>query len=364
MNIAYGNVYYNPDFINGAAAHIFQFINVASQLGHDVWCWPGDKHPASKKFPASYFKRLMKLREMDAILIRLEWDPPVLIHWSAGWRKKMIGDVKIVWEFNTIPEYGIYQGANDQGIAQAIRNFKKYSQGCDLAVCVSNGIAEYVKARFQIENVLAVTNGSDPDLFRPDIEPITRVSKDPNKINVTWIGSADIGWHDLDVLCEATNIIWGKENRKRFEFHIVGRGLQTMGSFPENVHYHGIVDYVNLPRWLSAMDVGLVLYKEGPADYGSPLKLYDYMASGLAIIGTEQPQLREIFSEMNQMDLMISHNNPEQLAEKIIYLEKHRDRIRRQGELGRKLILEKYNWKAIVSKIIRSIEELKTDTIS
>ena len=63
------------------------------------------------------------------------------------------------------------------------------------------------------------------------------------------------------------------------------------------------------------MDVGLNVYHPGPADYSSPLKVFDYMASGLTVVSTEQPQAREIFQQLGQTDLLIPHDQPEMLAD-------------------------------------------------
>ena len=45
--------------------------------------------------------------------------------------------------------------------------------------------------------------------------------------------------------------------------------MNQMRDMPANVHYYGVEDYERLPQWMSAMDVGLCLYRPGPADYSS-----------------------------------------------------------------------------------------------
>ena len=48
-----------------------------------------------------------------------------------------------------------------------------------------------------------------------------------------------------------------------------------MRDTPPNVYYYGPEEYAHLPGWLSQMDVGLNVYRPGPADYSSPLKIFE-----------------------------------------------------------------------------------------
>ena len=104
------------------------------------------------------------------------------------------------------------------------------------------------------------------------------------------------------------------------------------------------------------MDVGLVLYRSGPGDYSSPLKLFDYMASGLTVVGTTQPQLREVFEQLGQLDLLVSRDDPEALADTLLRLAADRERVRRQGDLGRQLVIDRYNWRRAVRDTVDEIE--------
>jgi len=106
------------------------------------------------------------------------------------------------------------------------------------------------------------------------------------------------------------------------------------------------------------MDVGLNVYHPGPADFSSPLKVFDYMASGLAVVSTEQPQAREIFEQLNQLDLLVPSNDPEVLANTLRGLAKDRERVKRQGAAGRQLVIDKYNWRQAAKTTFEEIERL------
>ena len=202
-------------------------------------------------------------------------------------------------------------------------------------------------------------NGSDTDLFRRDISPVKRVTGSPDQLNVVWIGSGDLPWHNLDLLRGAARILWKRERDPQITFHIIGQlSPGTMRNITPNVHYHGPELYEELPHWLAAMDVGLCLYHPGPADYNSPLKLFDYMASELTVVGTIHPQIRKVFNELGQPDLLVSPDDPDTLAEILLGLAGDRRRIREQGNAGRKLITDSYSWRRAVRDTIREIEAI------
>lgn len=335
--------------------HVRQFIANAVALGHEVWTWPGNQHAATRPMPTRRFGRLAAMRQMDVIYVRLEDRAPGCCRWAIAPHRQLIGSPVIVWEFNTVPEFGRILDRSEADIERAIHGFRHYGRGCDLAICVSHALAEYVRDNLGIKRVLTVPNGSDPDLFRPDVPPVRRVQRNTDQLNVVWIGSANLEWHNFDLLREAAQLLWERGEGTRFAFHIIGNGLRRMGDMPPNIYYYGPADYDALPHWLAAMDVGLCLYRPGPADYGSPLKTFDYMAAGLAIVGTIHPQICEVFDQLNQPDLLVPPNDPKVLADVLSNLASNRGRVRTQGDAGRRLVVDFYNWRRAVRDTFREI---------
>ena len=353
MRIAYANAIYRRDTSSGGNAHIGQFITNAVALGHEVWTWPKDQHPAACRLPASRFARWKNLRRMDVLYVRVEWYPPSACRAAIAPLRSLIGSPVVVWEFNASPEFGRVIGRSEDEIGRAIEHFKRFGRGCDLAVCVSRTLAEYVGEHLSIQNTLSVPNGSDTDLFRRDISSVKRVGGSPDQLNVVWIGSGDLSWHNLDLLLEAAGLLWDHERRSQIVFHIIGRlSPGTMRNMTPNVHFHGPELYEELPHWLAAMDVGLCLYHPGPADSNSPLKLFDYMASELTVVGTFHPQIRRVFNELGQPDLLVSPDDPDTLANILLGLAGDRGRVREQGNAGRKLIIDSYSWRRAVRDTI------------
>jgi glycosyltransferase involved in cell wall biosynthesis len=264
-----------------------------------------------------------------------------------------------VWEFNAPPEFALLVGGTEASVTEAIEAYRCLGRDCDLAICVSENLTRYVKEKLGIDNALTVPNGSDPDLFRPDVPPIDRVDRVDGRLNVTWIGSLYIAWHDVDLLRAAATLLWARGAGQRVAFHLVGEGgAGLMRDMPPNVQFHGAEEYTVLPRWLAAMDVGLCLYRPGLADYSSPLKLFDYMASGLAVVGTPQPQVRQVFLDLDQPDLLVPHGDASALAALLLRLANDRGRVRRQGLAGRRRAIAFYNWRRVVEDTMLPIDRL------
>lgn len=362
MKLAFANARFRPDAHDGANAHVRQFVQNAVALGHEVWMWPGVCHPAAKPLPDGRVARTMKLREMELIYVRVQHDVVAPCTWTLGPTRKLLGDPIMVWEFNTVPEYGEYRDMSPQAIQKEIEGFRHFGKGCDLAVCVSQHLADYVKTNLGIARTLVVPNGSDPDLYTPDAPVVPRLSGVGDEtFNVLWIGSAYVDWHNFKLLADAARIIWDRGNPRNIVFHLIGQGMSKMADMPANVHYYGVEDYEKLPRWMSAMDVGLCLYRPGPADYSSPLKVFDYMSSGLAVIATRQPQTAQLLGELGTPELLMSPDDPAALADAIEQLAADRPKVREVARRARELCVAKYTWRRAVVDTFAEIEKIHAE---
>ena len=81
---------------------------------------------------------------------------------------------------------------------------------------------------------------------------------------------------------------------------------ETGSSFPKNVVFHGRVNNKEIPAIMCDMDVLILPNQEKLINMGedigkftSPLKLFEYMASGRCIIASDLPVIREVLSENN-----------------------------------------------------------------
>lgn len=364
MRIYFANARYSVESSTGGNAHIRQFIENCTALGHEVWMGAGTSHPDVQLLPMGRLAKVRRIRTMDAIYIRVENNVPKIIRSLRSPYRHLIGNPLMVWELNTIPGYGnSFQNDGLLDDRAPEKNFIKYSTDCDLAVCVSAALTEYAKSKLGVKRGLTVPNGSDPELYRPGLPPVPRLQITPDQLNVVWIGSADLPWHNFDLLAGAANLLWNRGFGTRIAFHIIGQGFRLMHRMPPNVNYYGAQRYEDVPNWLSAMDIGLCLYRPGLSHYNSPLKLFDYMSSGLAVVATPHPQVEQIFHKIDQDDFVVPYNDPTSLANRLVLLANNRGLVETQGLRGRQVVLDFYNWHRAAKDILQEIEQLLEERV-
>lgn len=114
----------------------------------------------------------------------------------------------------------------------------------------------------------------------------------------------------------------------------------------------GRLAHSQVPLYLRAADVLILPNKKGNANseyYTSPLKLFEYMASGRPIVASDLPSIREILNENNAV--LVEPNSPVKLAEGIKRV--LMDNILAEKIANQALIdVRNYTWQKRAEKII------------
>jgi teichuronic acid biosynthesis glycosyltransferase TuaH len=130
-------------------------------------------------------------------------------------------------------------------------------------------------------------NGSDVAHFgQPARRPPNFPDVGPGPV-LGYVGA--VSWRvDLELLDELCAL------RPDWNVVLVGK---VEGAVPvrRNLHAVGSMPYERLPQWTSAFDVGLVPYRLDDFNEASfPLKVFDYLASGVPVVATDLPALRDV----------------------------------------------------------------------
>jgi glycosyltransferase involved in cell wall biosynthesis len=111
-----------------------------------------------------------------------------------------------------------------------------------------------------------------------------------------------------------------------------------------HVQYLGWLERPQVRATLGRSDIGLVLIHPEPRyTLAYPVKLFEYMAAGLPVIGSNFPVWREII-EGNQCGICVEPLQPGEIAEAIRWLMDHPDEAREMGKNGQKAVKDKYSW--------------------
>jgi len=162
----------------------------------------------------------------------------------------------------------------------------------DRIYCVTGPLRDLIVAQgAPAARIEVVQNGTDPDDFHPRVDP----PQVPAGAVLGFIGFVR-AWHGLDAVLRAM-----AEDRAggALNFVVVGDGparpelealAQTLG-IGGRVRFTGLARRQDVPGLLAGFDIAL---QPSVVSYASPLKIFEYMAAGLAIVAPDQPNIREI----------------------------------------------------------------------
>lgn len=125
----------------------------------------------------------------------------------------------------------------------------------------------------------------------------------------------------------------------------------------ENILILGHRPYKEIPLYLKASDVLVLPNKRGDRaseEYTSPMKMFEYMASGVPIVASNLPSIKEVLNKENA--ILVEPNNPESLAEgikKILQNKNLADKISRWALRD----VQNHTWQKRVEKIINFIKK-------
>ncbi|MFA6527991.1 MAG: glycosyltransferase family 4 protein [Candidatus Gracilibacteria bacterium] len=237
-----------------------------------------------------------------------------------------------------------------------IRNFGKkvykfLLKRFDKIIVISKGLEHEVKDLLPEAKVLVAPDGVKVELFDLDItrEEARKKLGIPVEGKIVLYSGSLQKWKGVSVLLNAF------EKIDNVKLYIIGSSLDCCDleivTDRKDTVFKGHVSYPEIPIYLKAADV-LVLPNTGDssisAKYTSPLKAFEYMASGRPIVVSNLPSLMEIFN--NENSYIFEAGNSNDLAAKI--QEAFDDPMRVKYPKGD---CKKYGWDIRIPKILNFI---------
>lgn len=171
---------------------------------------------------------------------------------------------------------------------------RSLAQRADVVLYTAPNLAEYA-ARLNPKRTFFLPNGVDNAHFN---RPQTQIPPEIQTLRrpiVIYVGSIDY-WFDFDLFNRLSGAL------ADFSFVVIGSAGRYAERFVrrENVHLLGPKAYAELPAYLHHADVGIIPFnvQQFPdlVHAINPLKLYEYLASGLPVVATDWQALRTIQS--------------------------------------------------------------------
>jgi glycosyltransferase involved in cell wall biosynthesis len=304
---------------DGQAVHVEEIIHALRAAGHEVLLvgpqWMEQKSfgfeggivsKLKKRIPRALYELLEFCYNAVAIVRLLRavrsFRPDVIyerynLYFTAGIFVKRLARLPLLLEVNAplFHERSRFGGIGLPGLARWTERIAW--KGADYVLVVTGVLGSMVQAEgVTAKRIVVIPNGIDPEKFA-HLGDLTAA-----KSRLGLSGSVVLGftgfmreWHGLDRLVEVVAAAPGRRlllvgdgpARPLIERRAAELGVQ------DRVRITGIVPRNEVAAYVEAFDVAL---QPDVVDYASPLKLFEYLALGRAIVAPDKPNIREVLT--------------------------------------------------------------------
>jgi glycosyltransferase involved in cell wall biosynthesis len=235
---------------------------------------------------------------------------------------------------------------------------KRLLRWADCLTVVSAAIKDtLVRIGIDEEKIHVVHNGVDLRKFDCHSEP-DRVIKEydlEGKFVVGFVGSF-ARYHGVEMLVRLAKSL--RQRCGNIVFLLVGRNFHgpedpmaviLKEGLSEAFTFTGEVPHATIPPLIAAMDIGLI---PDSNTYGSPMKLFEYMAMRKAVVAVDVPPIREVIKH-GQTGILFERGNigqAEEWIEKLIVDEELRYKLGRQAYLQ---VVRSHTWARNAERIVQ-----------
>jgi len=211
--------------------------------------------------------------------------------------------------------------------------------------------------------IVVLPDGVNPKNFKCNSEPLMKFP-----INVGYVGSFNPG-KGIEIIKEIIKKLKEK-NIREYYFHIYGGDKKQVGKFKRDVKdigfkeikIYGHVPNNQIPTILCKQDILLMPYKkhvkgrglEDISQWMSPMKMFEYMASGRVIISSDLPVIREVLNESNAY--LVQPDDVNRWIETMEHIKNSREEAINKAKKAKGDVLQ-YSWQERARKIVELINE-------
>lgn len=235
------------------------------------------------------------------------------------------------------------------------------ARNASLIVTVSNEFKRRIVSEgFPAGRTLVCQNAIEPNAFDPDTVQETDLAGQfqAGAVVAGYVGSF-LPYHRLDILVDAAQrlaplypqlhwlLVGDGVERSRIE------GVLKRNALAERFCLAGHVSHHLVPGYVKVMDIA-VLPSSG--EYNSPMKLFEYMAMGRAVVVPDTPAIREVIQH-GRNGLLFRAGDADALAAQITGLLDDEDMRRRIGRQAREDVLREHNWPRVAQRVLDRVKQ-------
>lgn len=376
--------------IGGMASHIRGFARGAIALGHRLKFIASSNAGIDSKFEVELtrpsaaisatrslfelwnnfvftFAALRRItREADSSEIDFIYQRYSRFNWT-GAALSVVTGLPLALEFNG-SEVWVSRHWDHVGQLALLRCFERLNlRAADFIFAVSDvQRRELMAAGVDSSRIVVNPNGVDAGEFRPDCGggDVRRALGIEDKIVVGFVGTFG-PWHGATVLAEAAAQI----DDARLHFLFVGDGDER--SAAESIiaskanrvgsTFTGRVAHEQVAAYLDACDILAsphVHTSDGSEFFGSPTKLFEYMAMGKAVIASRLGQIADVIID-DENGMLVEPGDASALAQVIIRVANDEALRARLGAAARQTVIEKYMWQHNTARVFDAVSSFQ-----
>lgn len=239
-------------------------------------------------------------------------------------------------------------------------SYRKCLDTADRILAVSQPLRQHLINKWQVapEKISVLPNGVDTNQFAPSDDQIaTKESLGLNdRLVVVFVGGF-YPWHASTELVES--LVKVRATHPAVCLVMIGQGPRLADSkaraealgLQDNIWFTGSIPHNEIPTWLSAADVAVAPYPDlGHELWFSPLKLFEYMATGLSIVASGSGQVSDIIHDGDN-GLLVPPGDWDNFAEAIIRLLRDPSLRTHLGQQARRQAVEQHSWSGYIEQL-------------
>ncbi len=237
-------------------------------------------------------------------------------------------------------------------LTAAVENY--VMRKADLVISTGSLLAERRRREVGIDPVV-IHNGVNYRTFSAGAD------KEPHPPAIIYFGNLEERYSGIPVALEGMPLI--REEIAEIRMIIIGndpdgavdRAIENMG-LGESVTRLDSVPYIELPLHLRKADVGFAVFPDNELrTYAFPMKVIEYMAGGLAVVGTRGTET-EMILEKTGGGIVVPYDARE-YARAVVELFRDRRKLAAMAENGVRSAA-RFDWNILMEEVIRRVERV------
>jgi glycosyltransferase involved in cell wall biosynthesis len=219
------------------------------------------------------------------------------------------------------------------------------------------------------EKIVVISNGVDVDMFRPDV-PAAKIDEKyrlGDRCIVLFTGHLE-EWAGVSAIYDLAKRL--DKDYPESLILLVGAGDPSTGLLKRLIRdnlghmfvHAGLHPFEQMPMFTGAADISLCIFPDTPVSHAaSPLKLFEYMAAGNAVVATRVAGTAEVLDDST--GVLVPPGEIDQICDAVVELCKDGEKRQRLGEKARERVVTEYSWRKLSDEFLSQCERISRGPI-